>query len=54
MLESLTTALQKNTKICIACDITLATEYIRTATAKEWKKIKVDLNKRPTLFIIQT
>lgn len=54
MLESLTTALQKNTNICVACDITLATEYIRTATAQEWKRIKVDLNKRPTLFIIQT
>jgi len=53
MLESLTTALQKNTEICVACDITLSTEYIRTAPAKDWKKIKVDLHKRPTMFIIQ-
>lgn len=54
LLESLTTVLQKHTSICVACDITLPTEYIRTATAQEWKKIKVDLNKRPTLFIVQT
>ena len=53
MLESLTTTLQKNTEICVACDITLATEYIRTASAQYWKRIKVDLHKRPTLFIIQ-
>lgn len=53
MLESLTTALQKNTEICVACDITLATEYIRTASAQHWKRIKVDLHKRPTMFIIQ-
>ncbi|MDC1416731.1 SAM-dependent methyltransferase [Flavobacteriaceae bacterium] len=53
MLESLTTALQKNTDICVACDITLSTEYIRTAPAKDWKRIKVDLHKRPTMFIIQ-
>lgn len=53
MLESLTTALQKNTEICVACDITLSTEYIRTAPAKDWKRIKVDLHKRPTMFIIQ-
>ena len=53
MLQSLTTTLQKNTEICVACDITLATEYIRTAPAQHWKRIKVDLHKRPTMFIIQ-
>jgi len=53
MLESLISALHNDTKICVACDITLSTEYIKTATSEHWKKIKVDLNKRPTLFIIQ-
>ncbi|NND64053.1 MAG: SAM-dependent methyltransferase [Flavobacteriaceae bacterium] len=53
LLESLTTALHPNTQICVACDITLSTEYIKTHSAETWKKIKVDLNKRPTLFIIQ-
>jgi len=53
MLESLLSTLQEHTKLCVACDITLPTEYIKTFTAGEWKKIKVDLNKRPTLFIIQ-
>ncbi len=53
MLESLVTALHPKTRICVACDITLSTEYIRTMTADAWKKNKVDLNKRPTLFIIQ-
>ncbi len=53
MLESLITSLNKNTSICVACDITLPTEYIKTFTVNEWKRKKVDLNKRPTLFIIQ-
>ena len=53
MLESLKIALHHQTKLCVACDITLPTEYIRTNTIEEWKKIKVDLHKRPTLFIIQ-
>lgn len=52
-LESLINTLHPQTKLCVACDITLSTEYIKTYTAKEWKKIKVDLSKRPTLFIIQ-
>ncbi|EDM43286.1 hypothetical protein SCB49_00987 [unidentified eubacterium SCB49] len=53
MLESLISSLNKNTSICVACDITLSTEYIKTFTVNEWKRKKVDLNKRPTLFIIQ-
>lgn len=52
LLESLLISLHPQTKICIACDITLPTEYIIMQTAEAWKKTRVDLNKRPTLFII--
>jgi len=53
MLESIISTLQPQSKLCVACDITLSTEYIKTLTAIEWKKTKVNLHKRPTLFIIQ-
>ena len=53
MLESLVKNLQNTTDICVACDITLSTQYIRTAPVKQWKRIKVDLHKRPAIFIIQ-
>ena len=53
MLESLVKTLQNTTGICVACDITLSTQYIRTAPVKQWKRIKVDLHKRPAIFIIQ-
>ena len=53
LLDSLKNTLHPLTMLCVACDITLPTEYIKTASAGEWKKIKVDLHKRPTLFIIQ-
>lgn len=52
MLDDLTATLQPNTRVCIACDITLPSEYIKTFTAKEWKLIKPDLHKRPAIFII--
>ncbi|MCB4797465.1 SAM-dependent methyltransferase [Neotamlana laminarinivorans] len=52
MLEDLANYLDANTNICIACDITLPTEYIKTQTASYWKKNMVDLHKRPTIFII--
>ena len=52
MLEDLCAVLHSSTKICVACDITLPTEYIKTYTANDWSKKKVDLHKRPTIFII--
>ncbi|MFC4817665.1 MULTISPECIES: SAM-dependent methyltransferase [unclassified Flavobacterium] len=52
LLEDLLTTLQPNTNLCIACDITLPTEYIKTLAVKDWKKQKVDLHNRPCIFII--
>jgi 16S rRNA (cytidine1402-2'-O)-methyltransferase len=53
MMESLLSSLHSDTQLCVACDITLPSEYIYTTSIARWKKIKVDLMKRPTLFIIQ-
>jgi 16S rRNA (cytidine1402-2'-O)-methyltransferase len=53
MLEDICSSLNEHTRICIACDITLPTEYIRTKTVKEWKHTNIDLHKRPSIFIIQ-
>lgn len=52
LLEDLCSILGDNTEICVACDITLPTEFIKTQPVRLWKKNKVDLHKRPTLFII--
>lgn len=52
LLEDLLQILQPNTSLCIACDITLPTEYIKTLTVNQWKKIKVDLHNRPCIFIV--
>ncbi|GAA4326013.1 SAM-dependent methyltransferase [Pontixanthobacter gangjinensis] len=52
-LEDLIQNLHPSTRICVACDLTLETEFIKTATASEWKNIKTDLHKRPAIFIIQ-
>ncbi len=52
LVEDLLQMLQPNTHLCIATDITLPTEYIKTFKVADWKKIKVDLHNRPTIFII--
>lgn len=50
-LEDLVQTLSLETEICVACDITMPSEYIKTMPVSSWKKNKVDLHKRPTLFI---
>ncbi|MFD0861859.1 SAM-dependent methyltransferase [Sungkyunkwania multivorans] len=52
LLADITSNLQNDTLLCVACDITLPTEYIKTMPIKEWKHTKVDLHKRPAIFII--
>ncbi|WP_299104181.1 SAM-dependent methyltransferase [uncultured Tenacibaculum sp.] len=52
MLDDLRSVLSPDTRVCVACDITLPTEYIKTLSIKDWKKTKTDLHKRPTIFII--
>lgn len=53
MLDELCNTLNGNTRLCIACDITLSTEFIVTKPISVWKSNKPDLHKRPALFIIQ-
>jgi len=52
LVEDLLQCLQPNTFLCIACDITLPTEYIKTMRVQDWKKVKIDLHNRPTIFIL--
>lgn len=50
MLEEIIKNCQSSTRLCIATDITLDTEYIKTKTVGEWKKQLPDLAKRPCIF----
>ena len=52
LLEDILQTLQPNTHLCIATDISLPTEYIKTMRVAKWKKNTVDLHNRPTLFIL--
>ena len=52
MLEDILQALQPNTHLCVASDISLPTEYIKTMRVMDWKKATVDLHNKPTIFIV--
>ncbi|PTN09601.1 SAM-dependent methyltransferase [Mangrovibacterium marinum] len=52
LLDDLLQNCQPQTKLCIACDLTLETEFIRTQSIAAWKKSKPDIQKRPAIFVL--
>jgi 16S rRNA (cytidine1402-2'-O)-methyltransferase len=52
LIETLLKTCSNNTKLCMASDITLPTENIKTKTIAEWKQTKINLDKKPTIFSI--
>lgn len=56
MLEALANTLQAQTSICVATDLSLASESITTTNAADWKKRlqqnkAPDFHKKPTVFL---
>ena len=54
LLETLLKTCKPSTRICIAAELTSATEYIKTKTVADWKKEQVDLHKKPVIFLLQS
>ncbi|MBX9675281.1 MAG: SAM-dependent methyltransferase [Methylotenera sp.] len=53
MLEAVLSTCQPNTRLCIACDISLVNELIVTKTISSWKNTPLPgLHKRPTVFLL--
>jgi 16S rRNA (cytidine1402-2'-O)-methyltransferase len=52
LFDDFLTVCNANTRLCVAADITTATEFIETKSIIHWKKKRPDLHKRPTIFII--
>ena len=53
LFKDLLKTLSPATLVCIACDLTLTTEFIKTLSIQQWKKQKPSLDKRPCIFIIE-
>jgi 16S rRNA (cytidine1402-2'-O)-methyltransferase len=53
MLETLLAVCHNDTKLCIAADITLPSESIRTKKISEWKKDHPEINDKLVVFVLQ-
>jgi len=53
MLAALIEACEPQTQLCLATDLTLRDEAIRTRTIAAWRSARPDINRRPTVFVLQ-
>ncbi len=51
-LDELLRTCSDTTRLCMACDLTLPTQYIRTRRIADWKKDKPDIHKRYCIFLM--
>ena len=52
LLTDLLSICRTSTKLCIAADLTLDTQFIKTKSISEWKKSVPVIGKRPCVFVI--
>jgi 16S rRNA (cytidine1402-2'-O)-methyltransferase len=52
LFEQLLQTFHPDTKLCVAADLTLQTEFISTQTINNWKKMNIELHKRYVIFLI--
>ena len=52
VLADLLQHLHPETLLCIGCNLTLASQWVKTKSVKEWQKQTPDLHKKPVMFAL--
>ena len=52
LLKTLTNVCGNNTMLCVASNITQENESIITKIISEWKTMKINIDKQPSIFLI--
>ncbi len=52
LLQDIITTCRPETLLCVASDISLNSEYIRTMPIKDWHAVKKSFNDHPAIFVI--
>ncbi len=54
MLKSILGVCKSTTQLCIASDINSVSENIHTRKISEWRSVTVDIDKKPTVFLLHS
>ena len=52
IFEDILNSCGAETLLCIACDLSAPTQFIKTLPIKEWRSKKISLHKRPAVFLV--
>ena len=52
LLDALLKNCKANTLVCIACELTSESEFVKTRSVQDWKKQVPDLHKKPVIFLL--
>lgn len=52
LLAEMLSTLSPDTRLCLAADLTLPTQFIMTRTISQWRRQSMTIGKRPCVFII--
>ncbi len=52
LLNAITQTCAEETQLCVASDLTLATESIRSARVAEWRSQHAEVGRRPSVFLL--
>jgi 16S rRNA (cytidine1402-2'-O)-methyltransferase len=53
LIETILQHGKPSTQLCIASEITSTEEWIKTKSLADWKKEKIDLHKKPVIYLLQ-
>jgi 16S rRNA (cytidine1402-2'-O)-methyltransferase len=52
MIETILQNCKPSTQLCIAAELTSTNEWIKTKTIADWKNEKIDLHKKPVIYLL--
>jgi len=53
LLAALLESCNPTTKLCVAVDLTLESESVKTRSIAEWRRAKTTIGKHPAVFVLQ-
>ncbi len=52
IIEDVLKTCKPSTQFCVAADLTSNREFIKTMSIEQWRKEKIDMHKRPAIFLL--
>ena len=52
LMETISKTCKPSTRLCVAAELTSKNEFIKTRSIAEWKSEKIDLHKKPVIFLL--